>query len=124
MYLQHIMKQKETSLIKNFFLTQMKSLKRKDWGKTIIEDLKHLEINISYKEIEQMPIETYKNIVKKQINYKSFKYLLSKRNKRNGKGMELLYENLTMQNYLCSEDIDIYNEERKYIFQMRTKMCF
>ena len=63
MYLQHIMKQKETSLIKNFFLTQMKSLKRKDWGKTIIEDLKHLEINISYKEIEQMPIETYKNIV-------------------------------------------------------------
>ena len=124
MYLQHIMKQKETSLIKNFFLTQMKSLKRKDWGKTIIEDLKHLEINISYKEIEQMPIETYKNIVKKQINYKSFKYLLSKRNKRNGKGMELLYENLTMQNYLCSEDIDISNEERKYIFQMRTKMCF
>ena len=38
--------------------------------------------------------------------------------------MELLYENLTMQNYLCSEDIDISNEDRKYIFQMRTKMCF
>jgi hypothetical protein len=63
MYLQHIMKQKETSLIENFFLTQMKSLKRKDWGKTTIEDLKHLEINIAYKEIEQMPIETYKNII-------------------------------------------------------------
>ena len=27
-------------------------------------------------------------------------------------------------NYLCSENIDISNEERKYIFQMRTKMCF
>ena len=38
--------------------------------------------------------------------------------------MKLTYENLTMQNYLCSEDIDISNEERRYIFQMRTKMCF
>ena len=38
--------------------------------------------------------------------------------------MELIYENLTMKNYLCSEDIDISNEERKCIFQMRTKMCF
>ena len=38
--------------------------------------------------------------------------------------MELSYENLRMQNYLCSEDIVISNEERKYIFQMRTKMCF
>ena len=124
MYLQHIMKQKDTSLIKNFFLTQMKSLKRKDWGKTIIEDMKHLEINISYKEIEHIPIETYKNIIKNKIKYKSLIYLIGKRNQRNGKGMELSYENLRMQNYLCSEDIDISNEERKYIFQMRTKMCF
>ena len=54
----------------------------------------------------------------------SFKYLLSKRNNQNGKGMELSYEKLTIQNYLLSEDIDIYNEERKYIFQLRTKMCF
>ena len=124
MYLQHIMKQKETSLIKNFFLTQMKSLKKKDWGKTIIEDLKYLEINITYTQIEHIPIETFKNMVKNQIKYKSLKYLLNKRNQRNGKGMELSYENLRMQNYLCSEDIDISNEERKFIFQLRTKMCF
>ena len=29
-----------------------------------------------------------------------------------------------MQNYLSSEDIDITNQERKFIFQLRTKMCF
>ena len=124
MYLQHIMKQKESSLIKNFFLTQMKSLKKKDWGKTIIEDLKHLEVNISYKEIEHIPIETYKTLIKRKIKYMSLKYLLSKRNNRNGKGMELTYEQLKMQNYLLSEDIDISNEDRKYIFQLRSKMCF
>ena len=41
-YLQHIMKQKESSLIKKFFLTQIKSLKKKDWGKTVLEDFQHL----------------------------------------------------------------------------------
>ena len=38
--------------------------------------------------------------------------------------MELSYQKLTMQNYLFSEDTDILNEERKFIFQMRTKMSF
>ena len=51
-------------------------------------------------------------------------YLLNKRNTRNGKGMELTYTQLTMQNYLYTEDIDISNEERKLILQLRTKMCF
>ena len=94
------MKQKDTSLIKNFFLTKMKSLKRNDWGKTITGDMKHLEINISYKEIEHFPIETYKNIIKNKIKYKSLIYLIGKRNQRNGKGMELTYKNLTMQNFV------------------------
>ena len=29
-----------------------------------------------------------------------------------------------MQGYLISEDMDILNQERKYIFQLRTKMHF
>ena len=124
MYLQHIMKQNETSLIKHFFLTQTKSLKKKDWGNRVLEDLKHLEINITFKDIEDMPTAKYKNMIKKQIKCKSLEYLLMIRNKRNGKGMELSYQKLTMQNYLFTEDIDISNEERKFIFQMRTKMSF
>ena len=38
-YLQHILKQKETSLIKQFLQTQMKDLKKKDWGKTVLINL-------------------------------------------------------------------------------------
>ena len=41
-YLQHILKQNESSLIKQFLKTQMKTLKKKDWGKTVKEDLIHL----------------------------------------------------------------------------------
>ena len=123
-YLQHIMKQKESYLIKKFFLTQIKSLKKKDWGKTVLEDFQHLEINLSFEDIEEMPVETYKTMLKKKIRNKSLEYLLNKRNTRNGKGMELTYTQLTMQNYLYTEDIDISNEERKFILQLRTKMCF
>ena len=40
----HIMKQKQTSLVKQFVKTQMKDLKKKDWCKTVIQDLEQLEI--------------------------------------------------------------------------------
>ena len=43
-YLQHILKQKETSLIKQFLQTQMKDLKKKDWGKTVLDNLQPLKI--------------------------------------------------------------------------------
>ena len=38
--------------------------------------------------------------------------------------MDIDYTKLKMQNYLRCEDLDITNDERKLIFQLRTKMCF
>ena len=122
-YLQHILKQKESSLIKQFFQTQIKNPRKKDWAKTVIENLQHLEIPYTMEEIENMPKQTYKNVIKKKILEYSFKYLIEKINRRNGKGIELQYEKLEMQPYLCTEDMDIKNVERKFIFQLRTQMC-
>ena len=68
-----------------FFLTQIKPLKKENWGKTVIEDLQHLEINLSFKEIGELPIQTYRKIIKIKIKWTSLEYLLNKRNKRNGK---------------------------------------
>ena len=102
----------------------MKNLKKKDWGKTVIENLHHLQIEWNLDEIEKMPKATFKKMVKKRIKEKSFEYLLNLRNSRNGKGMEINYSRLKMQNYLQSEDMDITNDERKLIFQLRTKMSF
>ena len=123
-YLQHILRQKETSLVKNFFKTQLATLKKKDWGTTVKEDLKHLNIEIPIEEIEHLPKATYIKLIKKKIYQKSFEYLLDKRNTRNGKGMQMCYQKLEIQNYLSSEDIDITNHERKLIFQLRTSMNF
>ena len=71
-----------------------------------------------------MPKSTYKKMLKKKINEQALIYLLNKRDNRNGKGIELHYTNLDIKNYLRSEDIEITNQERKLIFQLRTKMCF
>ena len=60
-----------------------------------------------------MPKNTYKKIIKNKIRKEALSYLVKKRDERNGKGIELFYQNLDMQNYLGSEDIDITNEERK-----------
>ena len=71
-----------------------------------------------------MPKQTYKKMIKQVIKDGSLEYLLAKRNKRNGKGMQMKFCELRMQNYLHSEDLDIQNYERKIIFQLRTQMHF
>ena len=61
----------------------------------------------------------YKCLVKRKVQEKALKYLLDKKNDRNGKGNKIQYTSLKMQGYLISDDMDILNQERKYIFQLR-----
>ena len=75
MYLQHILKQKETSLVKQFLKTQMKNLKIKDLGKTILENLEHLKMELSIKENEEMPKATNRKMLKKRIKEEAFIYI-------------------------------------------------
>ena len=105
-----------------FLYTQIENPRKKDWIKTGEEDLGSLGIKLNMNEIERMTNATLKNMFKKSIKYISFTYLNNKRTNRNGKGIEMKYEHLEMQNYLNSLDIDITNEERKVIFPLRNKM--
>ena len=118
------MKKKETSLVKQFIKTQMKTLKKKDWGQTVIKDLEELEIKLSLLEIENMSKNKFKILIKRKIKERAFQYLMNKKVSRNGKGIEISHERLEMLNYLRSEDMEINNQERKLIFQLRTKMHF
>ena len=124
LYLQHILKQKETSLVKKFLKTQAICPKKKDWVLTVKSNLEHLKIHLSFQDIEEMPKQSYKKIIKKRIKECAFTYLIEKRNGRNGKGMKNQYNYLKIQNYLNSEDIDIQNDERKFIFQLRSQMVY
>ena len=102
----------------------MKSPKKKDWINTIYINLEELEIKLTLEEIELLPKATFKKLVKNQIKEKAFNYLINQKEKRNGKGIEIHHLKHGMQNYLKSEDMDINNDERKLILQLRTKMNF
>ena len=124
LYLQHILKQKESSLVRQFLMTQSINPRKKDWVTTIKEDLKHLEINLTFEQIEDMGKSTYKRYIKKKTKEFAFRYLIEKKTRRNGKGKELIYSRLEMQNYLTEENEEVNNFERKFVFQLRTKMHF
>ena len=103
---------------------QLKNPKKKDWAKTVKANLEELDIKLTLKCIEEMPRKTYKEMIKRKIKEKAFKYLKNKVETRNGKGKENHYEKLSMQNYLKTDNIDIKNDERKIIFQLRTRMHY
>ena len=71
-YLQHILKQDETSLVKQFLRTQSISPKKKDWVTTVKEDLHQLKIYLSFLEIENMGKTTFKRLIRKENKGRSF----------------------------------------------------
>ena len=68
--------------------------RKKDWAKNNIENLQHLGLTYTMEDIGNMAKPTYKKLIKKKILEFSFKYLVEKRNARNGKGFDIQYEKL------------------------------
>ena len=81
-------------------------------------------INLSFFEIENMEKASFKQLIKKKIRTEAFRYLIEKKTGRHGKGKELNYLKLDMQEYLTEEWDDINSFEKKRIFQWRVKMHF
>ena len=74
-----------------------------------MRDLNTLGIDFTLQEIEEMPEKRYKQLMKRKIKEHALKYLINKKERRNAKGKEIQYTDLSMQNYLQSEDIEINN---------------
>ena len=66
-YLQHILKQKETSLVKQFLRTQIITLKKKYWGTTGKEDIFHLGLERLIEDVKIIPKYTYTKLIKQKI---------------------------------------------------------
>ena len=81
----------QTKRIKQFLKTQLITLKKKYWGKTIKEDLLDLGLEITIEEIELMLKQNYKKLIRKKVYEKALEYIITKRNNCNGKGMKLSY---------------------------------
>ena len=91
---------------------------------SVKKDLDLLEINLSFSEIEKLGESTFMKLIKNKIRAEALKYLVQKKTDRNGKGREIQYMKLEMQEYLTEEWDTINNFDRKLIFQLRAKMHF
>ena len=66
-YLQHVLKQNESSMVKEFLKTQSINPKKKDRVSTVNKDLEYFRIKLSFSEIEIMGKSTCKKLIKKKL---------------------------------------------------------
>ena len=119
LFLKYILTEKEDSMVRQFFQLQTEVPTKGDWASSCLKDLKDLEIFSSLKEIERMPYNQFKNILKKKIKEKALTYLMNKIRK---KGKEINYKELSMAEYLLPENRNLSIVEKQKIFEMQNKM--
>jgi hypothetical protein len=90
-FLKYILDQEEESMIYKCLTHQIENPTRFDWASTCVQDLKDLEIQMSFIDIKNMTVNRYKEIVRKKCSEYVYKYLM---NKRGTKGSEIEYREL------------------------------
>ena len=84
-----------------------------------LEDLQHLEINESFKEIKQMSYFQFKKLLKDRVKIVAFEYL---NNKKGTKGGDIQNSKLQMSEFLLPTSVKLSIETKCEIFGMRNKM--
>ena len=74
-FLHYILHENKDSMISRVFETQRRNKTSKDWVTTVLSDLKEINLNMTLEEIRNMKKQTFINIIKRKIEYKSLKYL-------------------------------------------------
>ena len=119
LFLKYILTEKEESMVREFFQLQIEMPTKGDWASSCLKDLKYLEIFLSLEEIEKMPYNQFKKIIKLKIKEKAFSYLIKKiRNK----GKEIDRQELSMEEYLLPENRTLSIIEKQKLFEMKNKM--
>ena len=122
MYYWSILQMDETELVKKVYTAQQLSPCKDDWIYQLREDLKECNILQSECEIKSMKIYTYRNLVKKQIQEVSTKYLLSLKMKNNVEKSKSknIWPSDDMKMYLRSNELS--TDEKRLLFSMRCRV--
>ena len=119
-YLHSILsRQKSSSMLYNFFITQWLNPTKGDWTLQVQQDLEDLGIPQSFNYIASKSAQSFKKLVKSKVEQFSFNILKKKQN-THSKMKNLNYDKLEMQDYLSCKHINI--SEKKTIFRYRTRM--
>ena len=103
------------------FQATCENMIKDDFVQTCIKYLETLDIQLSFKEIEEMSVWSFKKLVKQKSKVAALKYLLEKKNEPNKqlKISHIIYEDLEMQQYLL--DGNRNTKISQLIFKARTK---
>ena len=119
LFLQYILKESPTSLLYKFLQLQIENPTRGDWASNCIKDLEELKIVLSFEEIKMMTKAKFNQILNKAISIKAFEYLTQK---KGSKGIEILYTELKMAQYLMPDQENLSIEDKRRIFEIRNRM--
>ena len=118
LYLKYILNQEENSLILKVFILQIEKPTKFDWASTCRNNLKQLDINLSFEDIKKMTLNKYNNTVKDKCRKGAYKYLMKK---RGSKGSEIEYPKIEMAKYLLPNKYLTIDEQRQ-LFAVRNRM--
>jgi hypothetical protein len=105
----------KNSMISRVFESQRRNRTAKDWVTTVLLDIKEINLDIKFEDIRKMKKGPFVNVIKRKVEYKSFKYLENIK-ETHSKVKSLKHPVLKMQPYQMKK------EECQVIFQMRSQV--
>ena len=105
-FLWYILHEDEESLVNMFLKAQLNSPVHGDWGQSCFRDLEELMIPLTICEIERMPEQKFRRIVKEKTELKAVEYLNDLK-ANHSKVMDLNHQNLAMQPYLEPNEMSV-----------------
>ena len=106
-FLKYILHQEPDSLILKVFQLQIENPKRGGWASSCIQNLKDLDIHLSFFEIKEMSQYKFINLIRKQCEESAFRYLMKKIGKK-GMGLWLRLTNMLVNMCLCRSIRKVY----------------
>ena len=89
-----------------------------------MEEMDELELGLQLDDIKNMKKNSFRKIVKENVQQKALEFLLNKKESHiseNAKGKLLKYEKLKIQEYLNSSNLTISVNEKKWPFKCRVE---
>ena len=66
-FLFYLIHQKNESMLKRVFQSQMKNRTKRDWISTVLQDMEELDLNLTFADIQKMSKGNWKDLIKRSI---------------------------------------------------------
>ena len=124
-FLQYILKQDKDDLIFKIFEAQFSDPNKGDWVVQDKQDLKDVNLDITFDQISIMSDYSYQAKVKRAIMLSAYNWLISEKDKQRSdsapKGISLIYTELKLQDYFLPNNT-LNNKQRNLLFSLRSRM--